>query len=360
MTQSDGLAEQDLFVSGQNGYARYRIPALLTTLSGVILAFCEARKYTGRDSDQIDLMLRRSLDSGTSFEPRQCVATLDGWVSGNPAPVQDRDTGRIWLPFCRNLADGDETMICQGLAPRTVWVTYSDDDGASWAAPREITHEVKADDWSWYATGPCHGIQLSPGRLVVPCDHIVLQDRSRGDPHHSHVIYSDDHGETWHVGGRADEGTNECTVAELADGRLYLNCRNKRAPTGGGNHRAIAYSEDGGLTFGPVVRDPALPEPICQASCLCLPSGGGAADLLLFSNPATLDGRHHLTVRASYDLGRTWPTHRTLHVGPSAYSDLCLAGDGSICCFYERGDAEPYERLTLARFALGWLTAASG
>lgn len=67
---------------------------------------------------------------------------------GNPCPVVDRRTGIIWLPFCKNLADGNETLITQGKAPRTVWITYSDDDGQSWAEPVEITAAVKKREWT--------------------------------------------------------------------------------------------------------------------------------------------------------------------------------------------------------------------
>ena len=210
--------QQNLFTSGEGGYVRYRIPAIVMTGKGTILTFCEARKFTGHDSDQIDLFVRRSTDGGRSFGPVGIVATESDVVCGNPAPVLDRATGTIWLPFCKNLRQGDETMICEGKAPRTVWLTCSRDDGVSWEEPWEITASVKPAEWSWYATGPCHGIQLSSGRLLIACDHIVLQDRTRSDPHHSHLIVSDDHGETWQVGGIADEGTNESVALEAADG----------------------------------------------------------------------------------------------------------------------------------------------
>ena len=170
-------------------------------------------QFTGRDTDQIDLFLRRSYDGGGSFGEIQVVATEEGWVSGNPAPVQDRETGTIWLLFCRNRMDGDEPEISAGIAPRTVWVTFSDDDGATWSAPREITREVKLPQWSWYATGPGHGIQLRSGRLVVACDHRVMEFRDgTRDPDYSHVVYSDDHGASWHIGGSSDRGTNESTA----------------------------------------------------------------------------------------------------------------------------------------------------
>jgi sialidase-1 len=356
------VEQQDLFVGGEGGYVRYRIPALAVATSGAILAFCEARKYTGRDSDQIDLFLRRSLDGGRTFGAIQVVATQLDWVCGNPAPVVDRRSGTIWLLFCKNLKDGDETAICEGRAPRTVWVTHSDDDGASWAEPQEITAEVKPADWSWYATGPCHGIQLErgphAGRLVIPCDHIVMRHKSRADdPYYSHVLYSDDGGATWQIGGRADEGSNESTVVETADGWLYLNSRNKRHLPEGGNYRAVAWSGDGGDSFSPSVRDAALPEPICQAS-VCrhsLPTAEGPGRVL-FANPADRGARDRLTVRLSYDECRTWPVARCLHEGPAAYSDLCVTAEGDIGCFYERGDEGPYERMTFARFNLAWLT----
>jgi sialidase-1 len=351
--------QQDLFVSGRGGYARYRIPALAVTTRGTVLAFCEARQFTGRDSDQIDLFLRRSYDGGRTFDGVQVVATQRDWVCGNPAPIVDVDTGTVWLLFCKNHRHGDETMICQGRAPRTVWITYSDDDGATWSEPREITAKVKPAEWSWYATGPGHGIQLSSGRLIIPCDHIVLQHGSRQDPHHSHVVYSDDHGQTWHVGGIAPRGTNECTAFEGESGRLCLNCRNQAQLVDGGNYRAVTWSSDGGLTFPPIVHDAALLEPVCQASTCCLYGAGTGRSRVLFSNPASRT-RDHLTVRLSHDEGQTWPLARLLHAGPAAYSDLYVTGEGAILCLYERGREGPYEAISLARFNLEWLTRGAG
>lgn len=354
-----GVEQYDLYVSGTGGYACYRIPALLATGAGTILAFCEARADSCNDSGQIDLFLRRSTDGGRSFAEPVTVASVPDWVCGNPAPVQDRETGTIRLLFCMNRADGDEAMICEGRAPRQIWTCSSDDDGASWSDPVEITASVKPDAWSWYATGPCHGVQLASGRLVVPCDHIVLENRNRRDPYYSHVVFSDDGGATWRVGGSTSEGTNESAVEEVRDGVLYLNCRNKYALPDGGNYRGVAYSLDGGETFPPVVHDAALPEPICQASVLRCRGAGGDPEPLLFANPAARGGlargRHSMTVRLSRDGGLTWPASRVLHDGPAAYSDLCLAPDGTVVCLYERGEAGPYERLTVARFGLEWL-----
>jgi sialidase-1 len=362
--------EYDLYVSGDGGYHECRIPALLTTSKGTILAFNEARKFTGRDSDQIDLFLRRSFDGGKSFDEVQVVATEEDWVCGNPAPVQDRETGTIWLPFCKNLRDGKQSMICAGKAQRTVWITHSDDDGETWSEPDEITSSVKMPDWSWYATGPGHAIQLQSGRMVVACDHTVMKHRDQWkDADHSHIIYSDDHGASWKIGGSADMGTNESTALETDDGWLYINCRNQYFPKQKGlsHFRQVAWSNDDGESFSPVVHDAGLPEPICEGS-VCRYTlekddpQGREKNRVLFSNPGSeKEGeRHHLTIRLSYDECRTWPVSKVIYEGPSSYSDLCIANDGTICCLYEKGQEKGVSTysgdITLARFDLEWLT----
>ena len=342
--------QETLYTSGEGSYHTYRIPALAVTGRGTLLAFAEGRKHGRGDAGEIDLILRRSFDNGRTWSPIQVVVTEAGMTCGNPCPVVERETGAIWLPFCKNLADGGETLICEGKAPRTVWITHSVDDGQSWSEPRDITASVKDPQWTWYATGPCHGIQLDSGRLVVPCDHIVglHLDRSR-DPYHSHVIYSDDRGETWQLGGNVEAGTNECAVAQLQDGSLYINCRNYVS----GTRRAVARSHDQGQTFALMEWDATLIEPVCQGSLEALPGGQ-----LLFANPASTR-RERMTVRLSSDGGRTWPTARTLHPGPSAYSDLAALPNGDVCCLYESGENQPYESLTLARFNPVWLTEGS-
>jgi sialidase-1 len=160
--------QADLFVSGHEGYHTFRIPALVVAPGGVLLAFAEGRRHGRGDAGEIDLVLKRSTDGGATWSPIQIIASERGMTCGNPCPVVDTDTGVIWLPFCKNLADGGETLICQGKAPRTVWLTHSVDGGVTWARPVEITAAVKQPDWTWYATGPGHGIQLRSGRLVVP------------------------------------------------------------------------------------------------------------------------------------------------------------------------------------------------
>jgi sialidase-1 len=351
------LNQTTLYQSGSAGYHTFRIPALAVTNNGTLLAFAEGRKAGRGDAGEIDLVLKRSFDNGLTWQPLQVVVAEPAMTCGNPCPVVDRQTGTIWLPFSKNAAADTEELITQGKAVRTIWLTHSTDNGATWAAPSEITASVKDPTWTWYATGPTHGIQLQSGRLLIPCDHMVGNyfDRTR-DPYHSHVIYSDDHGATWQIGGIVDAGTNECAVVELIDGTgghtVYINCRNYI----GGKRRAVAWSQDQGNSFTDFRWDETLIEPICQASLVRLSDERtGDRNRVLFANPAST-ARERMTIRLSYDECERWPVAKVLHAGPAAYSDLAVAPDGTICCLYERGDEHPYETLTLARFDLEWLT----
>jgi sialidase-1 len=349
--EAEGPRQVDVFVAGGDGYHTFRIPSLLATPAGTVLAFCEGRKQGRGDSGDIDLVMRRSTDGGATWGPLKVIADGGADTVGNPCPVADRETGTIWMLLTRNPGADTERQILNGTSrgTRTVWAMKSDDDGRSWSAPVEITASVKAADWTWYATGPGVGIQLGSGRLLVPCDHYLAGSRASG----SHAIYSDDHGATWRRGGVVGGGVNECQVAELGDGTLLLNMRN--VPPRPGEGRAIATSRDGGLSWSGPSRDPVLDEPGCQASLIGFKDAARPHRVrLLFSNPAG-PKRERLTVRLSDDGGKTWPASRVLHPGPSAYSCLASLPDRSLGCLYERGEAHPYERITLARFDVDWL-----
>jgi sialidase-1 len=358
----------NVFVSGANGYHTYRIPALLVTPAGDFLAFCEGRRSGRSDSGDIDLLAKRSADGGRTWSDQQIVWDDGGNTCGNPCPVVDQATGVIWLLLTWNHGQDNESEIKQntGKDTRRVFITHSEDDGRTWDRPQEITADVKRPEWRWYATGPGVGIQLTrgpaKGRLLIPCDHSLVlpepapAEAGNPDGYNSHVIYSDDHGRTWRLGGVIRPAVNECQVVELNDGTLLLNMRNyDRSKT----TRAIATSADAGLTWSAVRHDPALIEPICQASLLRYPTQSqDSPTRLLFSNPAHAEPgqRRDLTVRMSEDEGKTWPTSRTLWPGPAAYSCLATLPNGDIACLFEAGDKSPYERIVLARFTRHWLT----
>ena len=348
------MVQIDLFISGEGGYHTYRIPSIIVTPGGAVLAFCEGRKHGRGDSGDIDIVMRRSPDGGETWEPMRVIADFGSDTIGNPCPVVDRETGVIWLLLTHNLGDDTEREIMEGTSrgTRTVWVMRSEDEGETWSEPVEITASVKPPNWTWYATGPGVGIQLRygehRGRLIIPCDHALAGSKV----YRSHVIYSDDHGESWRLGGAVGDHVNECQVVELVDGRLLLNMRSYH----GRNRRAVAFSADGGLTWSEPTLDPTLIEPVCQASILRFTDRiEGDRNRILFSNPASTR-RERMTVRLSYDEGRSWPISKVIHEGPSAYSCLAVFPDMTIGCLYERGRLHPYERITLARFTLEWLT----
>lgn len=333
--------------AASDGYDSYRIPALLTTSRGTLLAFCEGRKNSRSDAGNIDLVWKQSNDGGRTWSAQTVMVDFGEDTIGNPCPVQDRTTGTIWLLLTRNPGHLTEREIEKDSSrgTRTVWVTHSDDDGKTWAPPADITAWTKDPGWGWYATGPGNGIQTRAGRMVIPCDH----RRFKGQERHSHIIYSDDHGKTWKMGGSAQRDTNECAVAELSDGSLLLNMRSYA----GRNGRALARSTDGGLTWTDCGLDAALIEPVCQASMIAYD-----ARWLLFSNPASTK-RERITVRASNDDGNSWPHARVLHEGPAAYSSLATLKDRTIGCLYECGEKSSYDTITFARFPLSWLTTSN-
>lgn len=347
---------QALFVSGEQGYDTYRIPALAALPDGTVLAFCEGRRNSASDTGDIDLLVKRSNDQGATWSAQQIVWDDGPNTCGNPAPVVDTETGTVWLLMTWNRGDDAEPEIIAQTSrdTRRVFVTSSTDSGRTWQVPREITADVKQSDWTWYATGPGSGIQIQQGpcrgRLVVACDHI----EAPGGHYYSHIIYSDDHGASWQLGGRSPRPqVNECQVAELPSGRLLLNMRNyDRAQ----HCRQRAVSADGGATWQDQRFDPALIEPICHGA-LVRSTWPSSADrsVLVFSNPASREQRVNLTLRVSVDEGETWPVARVLHAGPSAYSDLAVLGNGEIACLYEAGARHPYESIVLARLPLAEL-----
>ena len=352
--------ENDVFVSGKGGYHTYRIPSTLVTSKGTILAFCEGRKKSRSDTGDIDLVLRRSMDGGRTWGPMQVVWNDGANTCGNPCPVLDRDTGTIWLLLTWNSGSAKESQIKPGFGrdSRRVFVSHSKDDGKSWAKPVEITRETKKKEWTWYATGPGAGIQMQKGmhagRLLIPCDHRVQVDGDRSFK--SHVIYSDDHGKTWKLGGIAPKPmVNECEVVELADGRLLLNMRNYDKSI---RARQVCFSKDGGLTWENQRHDKQLIEPICQASIRRLrwPTRDHPG-VILFSNPGSTKKRDRLTIRASYDDGNTWKHSRVLYSGGSAYSCLVILKNQGIGNLYEK---DGYKRIVFARFGLDWIQSSIG
>jgi sialidase-1 len=350
----------DVFISGRGGYHAYRIPAMVVFPQGSLVVFCEARKSSLSDDGDIDLLSRRSEDGGKTWLAPQLVIEEGGEARikyGNPTTVVDQETGTIWLAINRDYLD--ERGGRQG---GTLILMSSDDDGKSWSSPIDITSQTKKPSWKHYAFGPGIGIQLRhgphKGRLILPANY--RESFNKREPSWSHIVHSDDHGETWKVGGKLGKYTNECQVVEITeDGKpgLLFNARNHWGRAGvpqRSGKRLASRSLDGGLTWSQEEMDPALSDPPCQASIFRYSwATDGHRSRILFSNPAG-PGRTNLTIRLSYDEGRTWPVEKLVYGGSAAYSCLTRLPDGKIGVVYER---DGYGKLTFTSFALDWLDA---
>ena len=355
-----------VFAANTDGIRLYRIPGVVVTTKGTVLAYCEARKNSSSDWGEIEVHMRRSTDGGKTWELQKKIAHSGVRIEGNPTKKKDgeteqtvnnpvaivnRQTGNIHLLYCINYA--------------RCFSMRSNDDGITWSKPVDITATFEPFrmkyDWNVIATGPGHGIQLKNGRLVVP---IWLAYGKPGDhkPSASATIYSDDHGKTWKAGEipLPNEGElgnpNETMITELSDGSVMLVNRNVSKP----NRKLITTSPNGATDWTKPYFHPQLWEPICMASIVSHPSSPGT---LIYSNPHTLGldakkkeipagrgRRENLSIKLSRDDGKTWTINKTLEAGPSAYSDLAVLSDGTIICLYEGKEV-----ISLARFNLEWL-----
>ncbi|MFF8727457.1 exo-alpha-sialidase [Streptomyces sp. NPDC015171] len=356
------------YVSGQGGYAVYRIPAVVKTRHGTVLAFAEGRRGGAADTGDIDVVLRRSTDGGCTWGRLTVVAAGQGHTRGNPAPVIDPRTGAVVLVTSANAGTVTEGQIMRGeVTPargRRVFVQRSWDDGRRFSAPCDITAEVKRPGWRWYATGPGHAVALTrgphAGRLLIPADHSAAPPPGSHDTgqeakyYGGHALYSDDSGRSWHL-GFVDDGydgwtnANETSAAQLPDGRVYFSARdqNGRAP----GNRLDAYSSDGGRTLDrPYTVQPALHAvPVVQGSVLQLRLPGAP---LLFSAPSVPTARRALALWSSADAGRTFTRLGTLTDHRAAYSDLVQLAHDTVGVLFETGVHGPYEALEFRRVRL--------
>ena len=310
----------------REGYAYFRIPTMVITNSGTILAFAEGRRNGPEDGGDIDIVLKRSTDKGKTWGPLITVKDDGENRCRNQVPVYLPELNRVLLISCWNSAKNGTNYI---------FMTYSDDEGLTWAEEKDITASVTPENYKGYATGPCHGIvkQFAPnkGRIVVSCNHNVVTS-SAG---RSHVIYSDDNGDTWHLGGIVDtDYTNESTVTELSNGDLMLNMRKQNNTE---RLRVVSTSSDGGLTWTPCEYT-SLKEPVCQGSILFYGLGVDGKGIILFSNPDSQINRTNNTLKLSEDDGMTWTKSYSYTANEyGGYSDIARYPDGMVGVLYEYG-----------------------
>ncbi len=347
-----GLTHTDVFVAGQDGVHTYRIPAIIVAPSGALLVFCEARKESLNDASPTDMVLKRSLNGGATWLPMQTLVRGQGTEAiMNPVAVADETTGEVLLLSC-------STDRATRGEHRRLLLLRSANSGATWSEPADITDGISGHD-DTFVPGPGCGIQLRPGRLIMP-GYTSPETLEAGETgFRSRVLYSDDQGRNWRLGQSVSEHTNKSQVVELADGRLMLNMRQ-----GAGQCcRAVALSDDGGETWGAVTFDRALNECPCQASIIRYGSAAtGGQSRLIFANPDNVGEkfgveRTKMTVRISYDDAQTWPVKQLVHAGPSSYSGLVRLSDGDVGLIFEGGEQHRREWIRFVRLPLQWLEA---
>ncbi len=355
-----------VFRSGENGIKRYRIPGIVATTKGTLLAYCEARRNSSADWGEIEVHMSRSTDNGqtwslpysiahkgTRIEGNPTKKTLDGKAEqtvNNPVAIVDPKTGAIEFLYCVNYA--------RCFSMRSV------DDGLTWSAPIEITKAFESFrnqyDWNVIATGPGHGVTLESGRLVVPI-WLAYGKPGAHAPSATATIYSDDAGKSWQAGSIVVPNKppyinpNESMIATLPGDRVIMITRSHSLPS----RKILSISPNGANDWSEPRFEDNLWEPICMASLIAHPAKPG---MLLFSSPRTIAldkqgqpvpgggaPRKNLSIQVSLDGGETWNGPKTLEQGSSAYSDLAVQTDHSVVCLYESG-----ESISCARFSLDW------
>ncbi len=326
-----------LFAKGDNGYHTYRIPSLFCTANGTLLAFAEGRVAGSADMQITHLLMKKSFDEGQTWTDMEVMGAHEGDCFSNPTPVQDMDTGRIFFFYVMATEEAIRGWEWPMPMPaKTIFYKYSDDDGATWSTPVDVTAQITPAIPEWDSPGPANGLQISQGkykgRLVIPVN--------------GHVIYSDDHGESWIRGDFSEEiARNETTVAELSDGTLLMNTRCDLK-----GKRIVVKSFNGGQTWGTLGYHETLPETSCQASQInCL---YGDRPCLIYAGP--VEGyRQKMVVRVSFDDGETYSDGKMIYDGFSAYSGVVLMKNGKIGVIYENGtyqsgedSSNQYEKIT--------------
>ena len=346
-----------LFNFGDGGFPVIEIPVLVTTNDGTVLAFAEARS-NGLDESAYAIVERRSTDGGVTWSPPTAVvSTPPGTLSilGQEAPIVDTRTGEIFMLYNTGTVDPISSLPLMS----NVLVTSSSDDGLTWSTPVDITTSTKVtaagnpgppgaytnQPWGWYALTTDQGIQLTTGpdagRLLVTADHRFTSGTSGTS--WANVIYSDDDGQTWHLGGgttgNADgspspnDNTNESTLVQLSNGNIYMSSRIGSTSV---HDRGESISTDGGITWSVEQLVPALNSYQVDGSLLRLD-----ANTILFSSPASLDSndnvRHQMTIWYSVDDAQTWSS-KVIDFDYAGYSSMTLVGPDTILIAYDRGD----------------------
>ncbi|MBC6366890.1 exo-alpha-sialidase [Algoriphagus sp. AK58] len=356
---------QDLipvFEGGKEGHAIYRIPAIISLPNGDLLAFAEGRVNGSDDFGDVNLVMKRSQDQGRSWSEIQTLVDYDTLQAGNPAPVVDLfdpnyPQGVLFLFY--NTGNNHEYDIRLNKGVREVWLIKSFDLGKTWIEPQNITTQVHRpkhpsfnpayafeEDWRSYANTPGHAFQFQKGpfagRIFVAANHSAGAPKEEFAEYQAHGFFTDDRGKTFDISESIQfPGSNESIAAELSQGRMIMSIRNQKGDV---RQRIIAFSSDGGKTWDEQYFEPQLPDPVNQASIIDIGEKDGKT-ILAHSNASDPNDRNNLTLKISYDEGKTWTksilidrTDDSNKPSWTAYSDLVKLSDSTIGILYERNN----------------------
>jgi len=336
--------------AGQDGADTYRIPGIVTTNRGTLVAVYDIRYNNSKDlQENIDIGMSRSTDGGRTWEPMKVIMDMGEYGglpqnlngTGDPSILCDQTTGTLWVAALWMSGSAPDKMLWwasrPGMTPDETGqfiLVKSTDDGLTWSDPINITPQIKDPEWQLLLQGPGRGITLRDGTLVFPAQFkadIGVKALDGGEyTCHSTIVWSRDGGNTWHIGSGAKSNTTEAQVVQLADGSLMLNMRDDRNRTdkGATNGRAVAVTNDLGQTWtAHSSSNSALPEPNCMASLISamVKIDSEEKNVLFFSNPNDRNSRIKMTVKASTDQGLTWPVENQVELfTPSGYGYSCL------------------------------------
>jgi sialidase-1 len=326
------FSSQDLFISGDNNVNTYRIPSLITTKSGTVIALCDARVDDREDAPaNIDLVIRKSFDSGKIWSKPKVIADFPGnEAAADASMVIDRETGTLWVAYDYVIPDAQG-----GTWGRLVRIHLikSDDDGNTWSSPVDLSYLTKGKNF-WLQNGPGVGL-FTEGTIVFPMyacpGRIGFGNNKAQFKGQTMLIYSKNHGKTWLLSNGVSDLNVEPQIVALAGGKIMANMRRSE-----GRDRHVAITDNFGRTWYGIHNDSTLIDPGCQGSIINYNFNNKF--LLVFSNAADSKERKNMVVRISYDEGKSWKKELPIYSGSVAYSCLTQLPNGNIGLLYEADD----------------------